>query len=64
MTDNVQQNAMRQPVVEVVEACGEWFVRVVEDDEEFTRKFVLESFALAYAEGQRRCLGLPDFVWI
>ena len=61
---NVQQNALRQPAVEVVEAYGEWFVRVVEDDEEITRTFVLESLALAYAEGQRRRLGLPDFVRI
>ncbi len=61
--DNVH-HAKRQPAVELVEACGEWFVRVVEDDEEITRTFVLESFALAYAEGQRRRLGLADFVRI
>jgi hypothetical protein len=54
-------NGKFHPCVEVVEACGEWFVRVVEDDQELTRSFDLESFALAYAEGQRIRLGLADF---
>ncbi|WP_095204953.1 hypothetical protein [Mesorhizobium carmichaelinearum] len=49
------------PCVEVMEACGEWFVRVVYGDEELTRSFELESFALAFAEGQRIRLGLADF---
>jgi len=49
------------PCVEVLEACGEWFVRVVDGDEEITRSFELESLALAFAEGQRRRLGLADF---
>lgn len=49
------------PCVEVLEAGGEWFVRVVDSDEELTRSFELESFALAYAEGQRRRLGLVAF---
>ncbi|KAA3448040.1 hypothetical protein C7I87_24185 [Mesorhizobium sp. SARCC-RB16n] len=44
--------------VEVTEACGEWFVRVTEDDQELTRAFELESFALSYADGQRIRLGL------
>ncbi len=56
--DNPQKRETCQPVVEVVEACGEWFVRVVEDGEEITRSFELESFALAFAEGQRIRLGL------
>jgi hypothetical protein len=51
-----------QPCVEVVEACGEWFVRVVDEDQELTRSFELESFALAFAEGQRMRLGLDTFV--
>ncbi|RWI28310.1 hypothetical protein [Mesorhizobium sp.] len=51
-----------RPCIEVVEACGEWFVRVVEDDQELTRSFVIESFALAYAEGRRRRLQLDNFV--
>jgi len=37
----------------------QWFVRVVDGNEELTRSFELDSFALAYAEGQRRRLGLP-----
>lgn len=60
--DNVPLNGARPPTVEVVEACGEWFVRVVDGYEELTRSFELESFALAYAEGQRRRLGLAEFV--
>ena len=45
----------------MVEARGEWLVRVVEEDEELTRSFELESFAIAFAEGQRMRLGLADF---
>ncbi|WP_095087601.1 hypothetical protein [Mesorhizobium sophorae] len=58
--DSVTSNGKVYPCVEVVEACGEWFVRVVEDDQELTRSFELESFALAYAEGQRLRLGLAE----
>ncbi|WP_202322459.1 hypothetical protein [Mesorhizobium sp. 113-3-9] len=47
--------------VEVVEADDEWLVRVVEDDQELTRSFALQSIALAFAEGQRIRLGLADF---
>ncbi|RUW89629.1 hypothetical protein EOA19_23975 [Mesorhizobium sp. M7A.F.Ca.US.010.02.1.1] len=55
-------NTNRAPArVEVGEACGEWFVRIVADDEELTRSFDLESFALSYAEGQRIRLGLSEF---
>ena len=54
-------NGEVQPSVEVVEACGEWFVRVV-GDEELTQSFELESFALAFAEGERRRLELDKFV--
>jgi hypothetical protein len=60
--DDVQMLGKIKPSVEVVEACGEWFVRVVEEDEELTRSFVLESFALAFAEGQRMRLGLDKFM--
>ena len=42
-----------RPCVEVVEAYGEWFVRVVEEDQELTRSFDREWHALAFAEGQR-----------
>jgi hypothetical protein len=59
--DDVTPNGKVHPCVEVVEACGEWFVRVVEDDQELTRSFEIESFALVYAEGQRRRLGLDRF---
>lgn len=51
--DDVTFNARVCPCVEVIEACGEWFVRVVEEHQELTRSFELESFALAFAEGQR-----------
>ncbi|RNJ41220.1 hypothetical protein B5V01_27260 [Mesorhizobium erdmanii] len=54
-------NGKVSPCVEVFEVCGEWFVRVGDGDEELTRSFELESFALAFAEGQRRRLGLADF---
>lgn len=47
--------------VEIVEAMGEWFVRVVGNGEELTRSFELESVAIAFAEGQRVRLGLKDF---
>jgi len=59
--DDVTLNGKVHPCIEVVEACGEWFVRVVEEDQELTRSFELESFALAFAEGQRRRLGLANF---
>ncbi|MCA0048345.1 hypothetical protein LB577_15575 [Mesorhizobium sp. B283B1A] len=39
--------------IEVIEADGEWLVRIVEHDEERTYSFTLKSFALAFAEGQR-----------
>ena len=60
--DNVQSYNIRQPAVEVVEACGEWFVRVIEDGEEIITSFELESFAMAFAEGQRIRLHLDKVV--
>ncbi|WP_245491487.1 MULTISPECIES: hypothetical protein [unclassified Mesorhizobium] len=59
--DNAMPNGKVSPCVEVAEACGEWFVRTVEEDQEITRSFELESFALAFAEGQRIRLGLAEF---
>ncbi|QKC85578.1 hypothetical protein [Mesorhizobium sp. NZP2077] len=59
--DSVPVNGKVHPCVEVVEDCGEWLVRVTEDDQELTRSFEIESFALAYAECQRLRLGLADF---
>jgi hypothetical protein len=44
--------------VEIIEVCGEWFVRVIEGGQEQSRSFELESFALAFAEGQRLRLHL------
>lgn len=48
--------------VEVIEACGEWFVRVVEDGNEDCRSFEIEVYALAFAEGQRIRLHLDKVV--
>ena len=56
LNDNVR------PCVEVAEAYGEWFVRVVEEHQELTRSFELESSALAFAEGQRIRLRLEKIV--
>jgi hypothetical protein len=55
-------NGKVDPCVEVGEVCGEWFVRVVEEDQELTRSFEMESFALAFAEGQRIRLHLDKIV--
>ena len=60
--DDTVQNGNTQTAVEVVEAIGEWFVRVIEDGEEQSRSFELESYALAFAEGQRIRLQLDKFV--
>ncbi|TRC98478.1 hypothetical protein FJV76_13950 [Mesorhizobium sp. WSM4303] len=48
--------------VEVAEVSGEWVVRVTENDQELTRSFEVEEYALSYAEGQRMRLGLNKFV--
>jgi hypothetical protein len=47
--------------IELTEAFGEWFVRVVQDGQNFVLSFDLESFAVAYAEGERLRLGLAKF---
>ena len=47
--------------IELTEACGEWFVRVVNDGRATVLSFELESFAMAYAEGQRLRLGLEKY---
>ena len=60
--DNVVPIRKALACIEVVEACGEWHVRVVEEDQELTRSFEIESFALAFAEGQRRRLGLERII--
>ena len=51
--DNVIPFRKNRPSVELVEAAGEWFVRVVEKDQELTRSFETEAFARSYAERQR-----------
>ncbi|MGX7873700.1 hypothetical protein ACVDG5_013880 [Mesorhizobium sp. ORM6] len=56
--DDVTLNGKICPCVEVVEACGEWFVHVVEEGQQKTLSFELEAFAMSYAEGQRIRLGL------
>ena len=50
------------PCVEVVEACGEWHDRVVDGDQNRTLTFELESYPLAYAEGQPMRLGLDKLM--
>lgn len=42
-----------QGSVEIQENMGEWFVVVVRDGKEHVRSFEQESYARAYAEGQR-----------
>jgi ribosomal 50S subunit-associated protein YjgA (DUF615 family) len=44
--------------VEIFEALGEWCVRVVERGEERVSSFVLQSYAEAFADGQKMRLGL------
>ena len=51
-----------QNFIELIEACGEWFVRVVEDGKEDSRSFELKSYALAFVEGQRIRLRLDKVV--
>jgi hypothetical protein len=46
--------------IELFETDGEWCVRVVENGGEQVATFVMESFALAYAEGQRIRLGIDS----
>lgn len=58
--DNPQNGSNVVGQIEVVEACGEWFVRVINDGQETTSQFDLESLALAYAEGQRLRLKLEE----
>jgi hypothetical protein len=61
LADVETRDELEAPGIAVVEACGEWFVHVVEDGQEQIVSFDLESFALSFAEGQRRRLGLSKF---
>ncbi|MGX9148339.1 hypothetical protein [Mesorhizobium sp. 128a] len=45
--------------VEITENLGEWFVRVVRNGKVHVSTFEVESYARAFAEGQRIGLGLP-----
>lgn len=54
-------NSADPTFIEVIEACGEWFVRVVENGKEDIRSFDVESYALSFAEGQRMRLHLDKF---
>lgn len=59
--DSVQSNEDKSPKIEMVEACGEWFVRVVEKDgTSLTRSFDHKDYATSFAEGQRVRLGLDE----
>ncbi len=60
--DGTVQATNTRPMIEVIEACGEWFVRVVGNGREDSRSFELESYALAFAEGQRMRLHLDKIV--
>jgi hypothetical protein len=60
--DVIQESDTRRKAVEVVEACGEWFVHVVEGDQASSMSFELEAFALVYAESQRKRLDLDKFM--
>ncbi|ESX26543.1 hypothetical protein [Mesorhizobium sp. LSJC264A00] len=59
---NVVRIRKATPCVEVVGASAEWVVRIIETDQEITRSFGLESFALSFAEGQRLRLHLDKVV--
>jgi len=48
--------------IEMIEAGGEWFVRVVEKGKESVQTFDLESYAFDFAERQRVRLGLEAIV--
>ena len=62
MDSGACMNGKDDPCVEVVEAYGEWHVRVVEGDRQKTLTFEVEAYALAFAEGQRLRLGLNEIV--
>ena len=62
--DNGQSDEANSPKIELVEACGEWFVRVIENGHASTTTFELETFAMAFAEGQRIRLGLKTITRI
>jgi hypothetical protein len=56
------QNCSPDIGIEIFEASGEWCVRIIENGAERVSSFVMESFALAFAEGQRIRLGVDDII--
>ncbi len=58
--DNVLSNEASSTTIEVVEACGEWFVRVSENGKVAVRSFESEPYAMAFAERRRIRLGLQQ----
>jgi hypothetical protein len=49
--------------VQLIEACGQWWVRVVEQGvETCSMAFARESYALSFAEEQQLRLGLSEVV--
>ncbi|TGP49643.1 hypothetical protein EN873_27215 [bacterium M00.F.Ca.ET.230.01.1.1] len=53
-----QESLLVPDSVQVYENMGEWFVVVVRDGKDHVTSFELESYAKAYADGQR--LGLKE----
>ena len=43
----MEKSEMSVRCVELVDGYGEWHVRVIEEDHEYTRSFEIESFAWA-----------------
>ncbi len=59
--DSVQSNEDKSSKIELIEACGEWFVRVSEKDgTSRTRSFEHKDYAVSFAERHRLRLGLDE----
>ena len=58
MTTN--ESGSRQVEVVSAESGAIWVVHVIEDGETTEQSFEMESFAAAFAEGQRLRLGLDE----
>ena len=59
-SDISQSDSVPPNSVLVYENKGEWFVVVVRDGRQSVSSFELQSFAAAFAEGQRLGMGLQD----
>jgi hypothetical protein len=63
--DSLQSYKAEIPKIEMVESCGEWFVRVTEKDgHSYTRTFEHKDHAFSFAEGQMARLGLDEIMRI